>query len=62
MRTIDTAELLQVAGGDGSVESNLGAGVAVVIHGMVSDEAKVCGFLSPWGLLIGATLHYATSH
>lgn len=62
MRNLENAEMLAVSGGDGSVESNLGAGAAILIHGMVSKEAQVMGFLSPWGLLIGAGVHYATSH
>lgn len=62
MRKLEIAETQAVSGGDGSVESNLGAGVAILVHGMVSDEAQVCGFLSPWGLFIGAGIHYATTH
>lgn len=62
MKSLEAAEMHLVVGGDGEVDGNLGAGIAYVIHGMVSDEAKVCGMLSPWGLFIGAAIHYATDH
>lgn len=61
MRNLHTAELDQVAGGD-SVESNLGAGLAYVIHGVTSEEAQTLGLASPMGWFIGAALHYATTH
>lgn len=62
MRNIEQTEWLSVSGGDGEVEGNLGAGFGYLIHGMVSNEAKICGMLSPWGLFIGAAIHYANNH
>ena len=61
MRNLDTTELTQVAAG-GSVESNLGAGLAYVLHGVTSEEAQTLGLASPMGWFIGAAVHYATTH
>ena len=61
MRNLETAELTSVAGGD-SVESNLGAGIALVIHGVTSKEAQALGVASPMGWFVGAVLHYGTTH
>ena len=61
MRNLDNAELQSVAGGD-TVESNLGAGIAILIHGVTSPEGQAFGMVSPVGWFIGAAVHYATTH
>ncbi|HQZ32125.1 MAG TPA: hypothetical protein PLG89_09730 [Arenimonas sp.] len=61
MRILESAELQSVAGGD-SVESNLGAGLALGIHGVTSQEAKTLGMVSPAGWFAGAVIHYFTTH
>lgn len=61
MRNLETAELTCVAGGD-SVESNLGAGIALALHGVTSKEAQALGMVSPAGWFVGAILHYGTTH
>lgn len=61
MRNLDNTELQSVAGGD-TVESNLGAGIAILIHGVTSAEGQAFGMVSPVGWFIGATVHYATTH
>lgn len=61
MRNLEKAELQAVAGGD-SVESNLGAGVAIAIHGVTSQEAQALGMVSPVGWFAGAVMHYFTTH
>ena len=61
MKTLENADLKHVAGGD-SVESNLGAGLAIAIHGVTSPEAQALGVFSPMGWFVGAALHYATTH
>lgn len=61
MRNLNNAELQSVAGGD-SVESNLGAGAAILIHGVTSAEGQAFGMLSPAGWFVGAMVHYATTH
>lgn len=61
MRNLDNAELQSVAGGD-TVESNLGAGIAIFIHGVTSAEAQALGMVSPFGWFIGAAVHYGTTH
>lgn len=61
MRNLETAELQSVAGGD-SVESNLGAGLAILAHGATSREGKALGMFMPIGFVVGALMHYATSH
>ncbi len=61
MRNLDTTELTQVAAG-GSVESNLGAGLAYVLHGITSEEAQTLGLASPMGWFLGAAVHYGTTH
>lgn len=61
MRILDNTELQSVAGGD-SVESNLGAGVAIALHGVASQEAQALGLVSPVGWFAGAVMHYFTTH
>lgn len=61
MRILEKAELQAVAGGD-SVESNLGAGAAIAIHGVASQEAQALGMVSPVGWFAGAVMHYFTTH
>ena len=61
MRNLEMAETRHVAGGE-SVDDNLGAGVAYVLHGVTSREAQTLGLVSPAGWFIGAVLHYATTH
>lgn len=61
MRNLETTEVASVAGGD-SVDANLGAGIAIVLHGITSAEAKAFGMASPMGWIVGATVHYATTH
>lgn len=61
MRNLDYAELQSVAGGD-TVENNLGAGIAILIHGVTSTEAQAFGMVTPVGWFIGAAVHYATTH
>jgi len=61
MRNLETAELPCVAGGD-SVESNLGAGLAILVHGVTSREGQALGMVLPIGFIVGALVHYATSH
>lgn len=61
MRIIENVELHSVAGGD-SVESNLGAGLAVALHGVASQEAQALGMVSPAGWFAGAVMHYFTTH
>jgi hypothetical protein len=61
MRVLDSAEHTSVAGGD-SVESNLGAGVAIGLHGLASREAQALGLVHPAGWFAGAVLHYFTTH
>ena len=61
MRNLDNAELSLVAGGD-SVETNLGAGIALALHGLASQEAQALGMVSPAGWFAGAVMHYFTTH
>lgn len=61
MRILDNAELHCVAGGD-SVDSNLGAGIAILIHGVTSAEGQAFGMVSPVGWFVGALVHYSTTH
>ena len=61
MRNLDNAELNLVAGGD-SVESNLGVGVALALHGLASPEAQALGMVAPTGWFAGAVMHYFTTH
>lgn len=61
MRTLETAQLPSVAGGD-TVETNLGAGIGYLIHGVTSPEAQTFGMASPLGWFVGAAVHYATTH
>lgn len=61
MRILENTQLKSVAGGD-TVESNLGAGLAIAMHGLTSREAQALGMVAPAGWFAGAVLHYFTTH
>lgn len=63
MRTLQLQETTAVGGGDeAAVDASIGNMIGHAIHGLTSDEAAVCGSLSPAGIFVGAILHFVNKH